>query len=176
MKWVWRSLGLLAGLALGLWLWSVFFPSPEKVIRKELLAIARCASTRANEGLLARASKSSELVGYFSADASVILDAPGLGSQTLNGLEEITQAAKGLHAGGALKVEFLDASVKLSADKESATVDLTAMAKTPGDQDFFVQEMKFVFKKIDGKWLIFSVETVKPISTNILPTVFRSAC
>ena len=62
-----------------------------------------------------------------------------------------------------LNVEFLDVSVSVGPDQESATANLTAKAKVPGE-DFMVQELKFTLKKIQGAWLILRVETVKTLS------------
>jgi hypothetical protein len=174
MKIIRRSLALFALLALVLWLWSALFPGPERIIRQQLARVAQTASFTASEGLLARAHNASKLAGYFSVDAQVSLDASGHGSYTFNGRNEIMQAAAGARsAGGALAVEFLDVAVVLAADRLSATADLTAKAKIPGERDFYVQEVKFILKKIDGDWLIVRVETVKTLSHGRLGEVGR---
>lgn len=165
MKIVRRSLGLLVLAALALWLWSVLFPGPEKVIRQRLTAVAETASFAPNEGALTVAGNVAKLVGYFSADAEVAFDAPGRGPYVLVGRDEMRQAA--LAARGALRslaVEFLDVNVTLAPDKLSATVDLAARGKIPGEPDFYVQEMRFTLKQINGEWLIVRVETVKTLS------------
>lgn len=165
MKLLWRSLWLLAVIGLVLWLWSVFFPSPEKVIRKQLAGVARTASFGGNEGPLARAGNIAELGGYFSADVEMILEVPDRGPLALTGRDEITRAAAGARSSySALEVEFHDVSVKLAQDKQTATADVAVTGRTPGDRDFFVQEMKFVLRKIKGHWLIIRVESVKTLS------------
>jgi hypothetical protein len=165
MKWVGRLFLLLALVALGLWLWSLLFPSPEKLIRKRLTKLARAVTFTSNEGPFALANHISNLESCFSVDAQVNLDAPDHSAYVLNGRDEIRQAAKAmLVQDGALKVEFLDEEVTLAADKLSATVDLTVKATKPRDQDFYVQEMKFVLKKINGEWLIVRIQTVKTLS------------
>jgi hypothetical protein len=63
--------------------------------------------------------------------------------------------------------------VALAADKQSATVDLTARARVGGEPDSYVQEMKFVLKKTDGHWLIVRVETVKTLSRWQVPLLGR---
>jgi hypothetical protein len=50
MKLLLRAVLLAALLALAWWLWTVFFPSPEKAIRKRLAALAQAASFKSNEG------------------------------------------------------------------------------------------------------------------------------
>jgi len=164
VKIVLRIFAILALLALALWLWSVFFPGPEKLIRKRLDVVAQAASFGPGEGPLALAGNVSKLTDCFSPDAQITFDAPGHGRQTLDGHEEIRQVALGARqAIGALKVEFVDANVTVADDKESADVDLTAKGKVRGEANYYVQEMKFTLKKINGKWLIVRVETVKTL-------------
>jgi len=165
MKNVRRILALIALLALGLWLWSVLFPSPEKVIRKQLATVAQVASFPGNEGPLTKARNAAKLADFFSTDAQVAFDVPGHGQQVLTGRNEIQQTALAARSAlASLAVEFLDVNVTVAADKQSAEVDLTARAKVGGETSAYVQEMKFVFKKIEGQWLIVRVETVKTLS------------
>lgn len=165
MKWVRRVLLGLVLLALGFWLWSVLFPGPEKIIRKRLAALAADASFAGNEGPMVRAAKIARILGFFSLDAEITFEAPGRGGQSLRGREDIRQAALAAHSNlSSLKVEFLDVNVTLAPDKQSAVVDLTARGRAGGDPGTFVQEMKFTFQKLDGKWLIIRVETVKTLS------------
>jgi hypothetical protein len=63
-----------------------------------------------------------------------------------------------------LKVKFPDINVTVAPDKQSAVADLTVEANISGERDPMVQEMKFTLQKIDGKWLITRVETVRTIS------------
>ncbi|MCX8091532.1 MAG: hypothetical protein N3I86_11510 [Verrucomicrobiae bacterium] len=165
MKWIRRVLLVLALAALGLWLWSVLFPGPEKIIRKRLAALAADVSFHGKEGPMVRAAKIARLLGLFSLDAEITFDAPGRGVQSLRGREDIRQAA--LSAQSALSsvtVDFLDVNVTLAPDKQSAVVDLTARGRVGSERGAFVQEMKFTFPKIDGKWLIVRVETVRTLS------------
>lgn len=156
--------GALLVLA-GLWLWTVLFPSPEKAIRKHLEKSARCASFKADEGAMERMGNIAELANCFSPDAELKFETPGSGMQSITGRADIMRAAglaRGM--GNALQVDLLDASLSVAPDKQSATVDLTARAKIPGDRDFFIQEMKFYLKKFGRAWLITRVETVKTLS------------
>src|SRR5205823_3840642 len=63
-----------------------------------------------------------------------------------------------------LKVEFPDMNITLGADKQTAKVNLTGTAVVPGEHDISAQEFNFMLKKVDGKWLIYKVETVKTLS------------
>jgi hypothetical protein len=54
--------------------------------------------------------------------------------------------------------------VTVAPDKQSAVADLTVQANISGEPDPIVQEMKFTLRKIDGRWLITRVETVRTLS------------
>jgi ketosteroid isomerase-like protein len=165
MKIAFRLVLLAAVAVLGFWLWTVFFPSPEKVVLKKIASLAATATISANDSNLTRAGKASHLVGFFAADAQIIFDAPGQGTRTLSGRDEIREAALGGFASlTMLKVQFLDVSVRIGADKQTADVNCTAKVNAGDSKDFGVQEMHFQLKKIDGNWLITRAETVKTLS------------
>jgi len=165
MKIIFRLILLAALAALGFWLWTVFFPSPEKVIRRQLTELARTATFTAQDSAIARGLKAQRLVNFFSTDAQLIFDAPGAGQRTLTGREEIREtAAAGFQSVPSLGVELLDITIRVDASRRSAEVSCTAKVRSGDNKDFGVQEMKFVFKKIEGKWLIARVETVKTLS------------
>lgn len=154
---------ILIGLCV--WGWFLLFPSPQHIIRKQLKGLAATASFRGNEGPLAKAYNAEKLSGYFATDVVVVVDIPGHGQQSFEGLDTVLQAAMAARQSlSGLKAEFLDINVTVGPDKQSATVNLTAKGTVPGESDFFVQEMKFAFKKVDGKWLISKVETIRTLS------------
>ena len=157
---------LLAALAvLGFWLWTILFPGPEKVIRGKMASLAATATFNANDGNITRATKVSNLISYFALDAEITLDAPGLPVRSLSGRDEIRDTARaGLIGLSALKVEFLDVTVHLGADKQTADVSCTARVTVGDSKDFGVQEMRFQLKKVDGAWLISLAKTVKTLS------------
>lgn len=165
MKIVFRLVLLAAVITACVWLWTVFFPGPEKVIRKELAAIARDASSNPNQNPLVGVANAQKLAGYFSANIEVQLDMPGYLQQTFSGRDEIMQAAVGAYsAANGIKIQFLDMVVAVGADKQSATAELTAQVQIGGDKDSIVQEMKFTLQKIDGKWLVTRVNTVRTLT------------
>jgi len=156
---------LAAAIAAGAWLWTIFFPSPERIIRSQLARLASTASFSSGEGTLTVLNKAETLAGFFNTNVEVNLDVPGRFQHSFTSRDEISQAAAAAHSAvGGLKVEFLDADVAVGADKSSATADLTVKAQAYGDKDFIVQEMKFTFQKIGGDWLITRVETVRTLS------------
>ena len=165
MKVVFRIVLLAALAAAGLWLWTVLFPSPQKIIHRQLEAVARHVSFASNEGTLARMAGAQSLADYFATNVEINLDVPGQAQHTILGRDEITQAALASRsAAGSLNVKFLDINVTVAPDKQSATADLTVDANISDQPNTIVQEMKFTLHKIGGHWLITRVETVRTLS------------
>src|SRR5581483_368351 len=82
------------------------------------------------------------------------------------GRDEIRDAALvATRALQGLKIEFLDITVTVDPDGQTALGHLTGKATVSGERDFQVMELNFRFRNVDGKWLIFKVETVKTLST-----------
>jgi hypothetical protein len=156
---------LLAALAvLGIWLWTVLFPSPEKVIRRRLTELARTVSSSANESDLARLAAARSVAGFFAATVELNVDLPELGQHNSMDREEITQLAlMGRSRAGGLRVKFPDINITVAPDKQSAVADLTVEANISGEHDPIVQEMKFTLRKTDGRWLITRIETVRTL-------------
>jgi hypothetical protein len=55
-------------------------------------------------------------------------------------------------------------NITIDPGGQTAKVNLTAKAIVPGERDISAQEFNFMLKKVDGKWLIYKVETVKTLS------------
>lgn len=161
MKIFWRLVLLAALVAGGIWLWTLLFPSPEKIIRKRLAQVAAGASFNAGENPLVIAARSENLADRFSTNVEVNVSIPEFGRQGLVGRVEITQAAAAARTRwSSLKVEFPDVSVTVAADKQSAVADVVVKVQATGDTGLNLQEVKFSFQITDGDWLITRVETV----------------
>jgi hypothetical protein len=144
--------------------WRWMFPGPEHIIRKRLSELAAAASITSNEAPLVKLAKAQRLSTFFATDAKVTVDLPGRAIQTFDGREEIQQAAIGARSIlNNLKVEFVDVTVSLAADKESAVTHLTATATMPGEKVPEVQELEIEFRKTDHDWLINRVQTIKTL-------------
>ena len=164
MKIAFRLVLLAAAAGLGLWLWTVFFPGPEQVILRKISRLAATATFTAGDSNINRAAKAANLAGFFAPDAQIILDGTGQAARTLSGRDEIRETALGAFASlTTLKVRFLDVTVRLGADQQTADVSCTARVDVGDSKDFGVQELRFQLKKIDGDWLITRVETVKTL-------------
>jgi hypothetical protein len=163
-EWSIRVLLLAALVALGFWGWHVFFPSPEKVIRKRLGELAKVASFSPKQGLLAKAWNASELGEFFTLDVQVTVDVPGT-QHTISGRDELLQAAVGARSMvSSLSIEFPDIKVIVAPDRNSAVVNLTAKGKVTGQSDFYLQELRLRLIRIKRDWLINQIETVKTLS------------
>jgi hypothetical protein len=164
----WLSCGVLAVVlvALGLWCWRVFFPSPEEMIRKRLGELAKAASFSSKESLLAKAWNASALGEFFTLDVQVTIDVPGT-QHTISGRDELLQAAVGARSeGGSLSIEFPDIKVAVAPDGNSALVNLTAKGKVSRQNEIYLQELRVHMTRIKRDWLINQVETVKTLSLN----------
>ena len=164
MKIVFRIVLLAALAALGIWLWTVLFPRPEKVIRRRLTELARTVSTSANESDLARLAAARGVAGFFAANVELNVDLPELGQRTMDRVEITQLALMGRSRAGGLQVKFPDINITVAPDKQSAMADLTVEANISGEHDSVVREMKFTLRKTDGQWLITRIETVRTLS------------
>ncbi|MGA3283436.1 MAG: hypothetical protein ABSD57_03115 [Verrucomicrobiota bacterium] len=176
MKTVFRFILVAALVALGVWLWFVLFPSPEKIIRQRLTELARTASFTSGESDLARLAAAQNLAGFFATNVEVNIDVPGRVQHRLLGRDEIKEAALGAHSTlRGLKVQFPDINITVAPDKHSAVADLTVEANVAGEHDSIVQEMKFTFQQTDDGWLITRIETVRTLSSVTLRFALRRA-
>ncbi len=165
MKEWFKRIILLALLgALGYWSWTLFFPSPEKEIRKQLHALAEEASFTSKQGLVATAWKATMLGDFFTTNVAVTINVPGL-EHTIDGRDELLQAALGARkAVGSLKIDFPDIKVDVAPGKEAAVVNLTARGKAAGLKEEIIQELRLRLIKVKRAWLINEIVTVKTLS------------
>jgi hypothetical protein len=154
----------LGAVALGVWLWLALFPSPEKVITRRLDKLARAASISPGAGSLARLAGAQEVGGYFADNVEIYIDTPARQQHGALSREDIVQAMLAAPAAGGLQVKFPDIIVSVAADQLTAQADVTVEARVPGERDMMAQAMRFSLSKIDGKWLITRVQTVRSLS------------
>jgi hypothetical protein len=164
MKFLSRPIFAVVGIAVAFWLWTVLFPSPQRVIQKRLNQLASTATFEPKEGLVSRALKVDKLGSFFADKIELNVNVPGLHPDSVTTREDLKDAAK-VAAGTArgLSIEFIDMKIELNPDKEAAYVDLTLNGKVSGESDPIVQQLKFNLKKIDGEWLITKVQTIKTL-------------
>jgi hypothetical protein len=157
---------LLAVLAaLAVWLWTVFFPSPEKIVRKRLAKLAQDVSFSQDENDLIKIADAQSVPDFFSSNVEVNITIPGHEQETIAGRDQIATAAlASRQQATAMDVKFPDVNVTVAPDKSSATADVTVDASVSGERDAIVQELKITFQKTDGQWLISKVETVQKVT------------
>jgi hypothetical protein len=160
-----RVIATVAVIGLGAWAWYVFFPSPERAIRARVDTLAKSVSFQSDDGIVARGYGAQKAAGIFTTNAEVNVDIRGYRQISLSGRDEILQgmlmSAKAFRG---LKVEFTGLVITVAPDKQSAVVDLTGKGTVPGERNFEVQEFNFYFRKVDGDWQIYKVESVKTLS------------
>src|SRR5215212_3451521 len=91
-RWMGRTLLLAAVLALGVWLWSIIFPSPERVIRKKLAELAKSVSFGGNEAPVAKLANASRVAGFFTRDVEIQIEVPNTSVRSIQGREELFHA------------------------------------------------------------------------------------
>lgn len=161
------QLGLvIVVIGLGFWIWTMLFPSPEKVVRWRMNALAKALSFKSGSGTIAQAYNAQKTAEFFTPDVDMEVNMPGYEPISLHGHDEVLQIAMLARSRlTSLKVEFPDMNITFGADGQTAKVNLTGKAIIPGERDISAQEFNFQLKKVDGKWLIYHVETVKTLSS-----------
>jgi hypothetical protein len=164
MKTVLRLILFVAFLAVGFWLWSVFFPSPEKAIRNRLTKAARLASFNAGEGNITRVANIEALGTYFTDEIEIKVDVPNYESHTFTRREELTQAAMAARSVvSSVKADFPDIAVDLDPGNQTAAASVTLRVDINGEKNSVIQELKIYLKKVNGDWLIYRLDTIRTL-------------
>jgi hypothetical protein len=166
MKRVIQIVLALAVIGLAVWGWMALHPSPEKAIRSRLNDLATTLSFKPNSGRLAQAYNAEKVSEFFTPDVEVEVNLTGVDPVSLRGRDEVMRIAMAARARlTSMKVEFLDLNIMIDPDGQSAKVNLTGKGIVSGERDISAQEFNFKLKKVDGKWLIYHVETVRTLSS-----------
>ena len=156
--------GIVAVLLLGVWIYRILVPNDEKLIRQLLAEAAETAAVKPNENPLLKIAGASKLVGFFSPDAVLKLDVAGVDTRTLDTPDDLRQAITAARASlQEAKFQLHGVQVNVGPDLQSATAQLVTIAYLNGSGDPLVQELKMQLKKIDRRWKISRVETVKSL-------------
>ena len=162
-QWLLRAILLGVLLLLGFWAWHIFFPNPEKAIRRRLTEIAQLASCSSNEGALAKGINAEKLGSYCTADVTVSMNLPGVPPLT-TGRDAVVKGSLWARSNLApISAQLSDIVVTVAADKQSAIADLTIRVRVSTDTDFYIQELAVRMKKLSGEWLVSRVDSVKTL-------------
>jgi len=149
-------------LALGFWAFRLFFPSDEKLIRKLLAAVAQTASLNPNDSALVKLAGANKLAGFFTADVIINLDVSGWRQRAIKGRDELVELAAAARANlQEATIQLHDIVVEVAANRETATVQLTALTNINGSADPIFQLLRMRLKKIDRDWKISYVDSLK---------------
>jgi hypothetical protein len=165
-----RLLGAIALIGLAVWGWRFLFPTPEQVITARLHKLARIVSFKSSDGILKKAFALNQAPSFCAPDFEVQIEPRAAAPILVKGRDEIIQYLSAvMNRARSLKVEFLDIHVKVSADHQTATANLTGKWTIDDQRDFDVSEMNFLLRQQEGVWIIYRVETVKTLSLNRRP-------
>jgi hypothetical protein len=162
----WSMRVILAVVLLGAagWGWKTYFPSPENVIRKRLMAVAQTASVQGTEGNLAKLAKVQSLANYFTQDVEIAVDVPGYHVPSIAGRDELLQLALAARSRGEpIQLEIVDVSVIVAPDGHSAEARFTGKARLASDRTLQAQAFRAKLLKLNRQWLIQRVEAVAPL-------------
>ena len=160
-----RLILLFIAAALAFWGWTVFFPSPEKVIGKRLTSLARDVSFAPGENNFVKIAHAESVEDFFATNVEVDIAVPEHEQPSLAGRDEIKQAVLiSRQQFNSLDVKFPEMHITVAPDKNSATAEATVDATVSGESNALVEELKFTFEKTDGQWLIDKVETVRVVT------------
>src|SRR5206468_1271073 len=90
-KWIVRIVLFALLVAVGIWVWSILFPNPERLIRKRLAEVAQAASFSGREAPAAQAFNSQKLTTYCTDDIQLVVDIPGRSHVVVTGRDELFQ-------------------------------------------------------------------------------------
>ncbi|MCU0788882.1 MAG: nuclear transport factor 2 family protein [Verrucomicrobia bacterium] len=160
--WLMAAALVVAGAVL---LWRQLFPGPEARIRQRMTRLQDLASFSGSEGNLAALANVQRLGNLFAEDAQVSVDLVGGPKGTWTGRDNIVRAAAAVRRlSNAMKVEFLDVTVALGADGQSATVEATVKVVAEGSDGLWVEDLRFEFIETEEGWLIRSVKNIRTLT------------
>ena len=155
----------VALLAIGLSFWGVrkWLTREETIIRNTLKELAAEASFTRSESALVKLTYGDNLTSFFTRQ--VVLNLTGVPAEAaaIEGRDRLRDLARLARASiEQLQVKFFDIQPVVAPDRQSAITHLTVMVEINQDKNnTIVQELKLGLQKVDGKWLIHQIETVR---------------
>ncbi len=143
---------LIGGLA---YLW---WPGEERIIRGRLDSLAETLADAPGDAGLAQVARVAGLAGYFAPDVRI-----RFGTQAIESREMLLGLmSRWTPPSGGFSVEFVDVTVTLQEPPQTAEVYLTAKLSSrdprTGGPTVDAREALVTMRKLDGEWVIASVE------------------
>jgi hypothetical protein len=149
----------------GYWLYGKLFPGDEKVIRALIANAATTASFQPGEGNFARMKAVSDLMGYFTPDVSISLEGVPSEGREIDGIGQLRELAVAARTRlRSADVSFSDVYVEVDSGGETATARVIGHAQISGMDQPWYQELKVSLRKLDGKWKVARVGSVKGLT------------
>ncbi len=162
MKRILNITAAVVALFVGVSVYRILFPSDEKLIRRLLAEAAETAAVKPNENPLFKIAAANKLIAHFSPDAVLKLEVAGVDTSALASPEDLRQAVTAARANlQEARFQLHEIEVNVGPDSQSASAQLVAIAYINGSSDPLVQELKMQLRKIERRWKISKVETVK---------------
>jgi len=153
---LWVALALTGAVAL--WVWM---PSDERRIQKLLARLTSEINEPAQGSALANLAAANRFADLFAPGFQVRVNVPGAPDLNLSARSELIQAyVDAKNQRRSIQAELLDPrTIQLAA--EEAVVEATARAQVSGESELFVAELRFTLVKVDRRWRIRDVESIR---------------
>lgn len=151
-------LALAAVCAAALYFWM---PSDERRIHRLLTRLASEISTTAQGGTFAELKAANRVADLFAPEFQIQVNVSGAPELNLSERGELIQLflnARSRHR--SIKVDLLDPQTVRLGSRE-AVVEATGRAQVSGENEIWVAELRFTLVKVDGRWRIREVESIR---------------
>jgi len=152
-------------VAVAFWLWRVFFPGDEALIRRQLVELAEAASFPPNEAPLAKVANAGKVAGHFTVDVELALNHWDAGQVHLKGRDELREAAVGARSTlNSLQVAVENVVITLDPEPGHATARLSLLVRAGGESERRTLELQLALRKVDSDWLIHRAATIEYVN------------
>jgi hypothetical protein len=153
---LWLAVGGLVLLAV-----RQLLPNDEKRIRKTLLELADKASAPGSGRALDHLAAAAEVAAFFAPQFEINIETTGVDLAISERAELIQTVVSARSLPRSARIEFLDIVVNVGTDNKVATAELTARVAISGERDSIVAELRFEMIKLERRWLIRRIETMR---------------
>lgn len=156
-----KHLVLLVALVVGAMALRALIPSDERRVHALLAQMVREINEQSRGGTFSDLAVANRVADYFGPEFEIRINATGAPELDISDRSELIQmllSARKSRRG--VKVSLLDPQT-VGISKTNAVVEATGKAEVSGETDVFVSELRFTLVKIDRRWRIRRVETIR---------------